>query len=370
MAVDTNVLKELEKLAQRSKVFVSMPYVRGLTPTVMEQEGRFVRVQTDEGIERRHGVFNLNEAALSVMDHGTLYGDGAFEGILISNSRLFVFREHIKRWWRSAETMKIRMPYSPAELAYEIVKLVRESGFGAHESAYLRPVVTRGFGNLGINPAKCVAPTIFVISSTITLYPPERYETGIELTVARTTRRPGRRFLDPNVKSCNYLNNIYALLETAGRTLETLMLTADGFVAEATADNLFLVRKNEGWETDPSRVTLETPVRDYCLVGITRNLVMQQARAEGYQVLERADMLPSDLLTENREVFMTGTGCGMMPIIALDGCPIGDGTPGPVTKKLLTRIRDRMRDKDYGLSIDATEAETQAYLEAPLVVEP
>lgn len=366
MAINPDVLTELSTLGQRSRVFLSMPWVPGLTPTILDQPGRFESFQTDEGLERRHGIFRVNEAALSTLDHGGLYGDAVFEGVLLQHGRLFVFKEHLKRWWASAAKMEMHFPYSLPDLAEWIVRACQEASFTDDERGYLRPVLTRGFGNLGINPSKCIAPTIYVICSTIQLYPPRTYETGIELSISRRTRRAGATISDPNVKSNNYLNNINGLLETRAQgRLETLMMTSDGYVAEATADNLFLIRHEAGWETDPAKVVLETPVADYCLEGITRNLVMQEAREQGYRVVERRDLLPLDLVGPAREAFMTGTGCGIMPVVGVAGVPTGDGLPGPCTLALLERVRARMRQPAYGLSIHADRAEIEAYLAAP-----
>lgn len=369
MAVDGRVLDELSLLGQKSRVFLSMPYIPGLSPVVFEQEGRSEAIDAGEGIERRHGIFRLNEASLSPLDHGGLYGDAVFEGILIQYGRIFVFKEHLVRWWNSARKMDISFPYSMADMAEWIVRTVREVGFTAEEKGYLRPVLTRGAGNLGIHPKKCIAPTIYVIASTITLYPPERYETGIDLSIARSIRRAGAEIEDPNIKSNNYLNNINGLFETIERgTLETLMLTSRGHVAEATADNIFGVRYEPGWEDDPAKVVIETPSRELCLEGITRNLVIQEALSRGYTVRERDDMLAIDLVGPDREVFMTGTGCGMMPIIGIEGVPVGDGEPGPVTRGLLEQVRARMREPEYALSIAATREEIETYLATPPAV--
>jgi len=197
-------------------------------------------------------------------------------------------------------------------------------GFGPDEKGYLRPVLTRGFGNLGINPAKCIAPTVYVICSTITLYPAERYDTGIELSVARRYRHAGRTIQDPNVKSNNYLNNINGLLESRGNgTLETLMLTAEGNVAEATADNLFLVRSGE----------VVTPAPEAgMLIGVTRNAVIEVTRAAGYVLREELFRL-GDVLAAD-ECFLTGTGAEIAPVREVDGQPIGTGKPGPITHEL------------------------------------
>ena len=369
MAIEKSVLTELTRLADKSRVFLSMPWVEGLTPQVLGQEGRYESVDAGEGLERRHGIFHLNEAALSPLDHGGLYGDACFEGILIQHQNIFVFKEHLKRWWASAAKLGISFPYEMTDMAEWILRLVNEVDLGPNDRGYLRPILTRGFGNLGIHPRKCIAPTIYIIASTITLYPPERYETGIDLAIARNTRRPDRSIVDPNIKSCNYLNNINGLLETLDRgTLETLMLTSKGNIAEATADNIFLIRRQKGWEEDPSKVLIETPVSDYCLEGITRNLVIQEARSNGYRLVERPDMLPIDLVGEEKEVFMTGTGAGIMPIVGVAGVPVGDSKPGPITKGLLAQVRARMTDPAYALSIKSTRKDIEAYLEAPNAV--
>ena len=198
--MDASTIQELLDLAARSRVFVSMPYLEGLTPGIFNEEGRYEVVESGEVIERRHGIFKLDEAALSPLDHGGLYGDAVFEGILIVNDQVFLFKEHLSRWWRSAEKLAIGMPYTMDDLAWKIVEAIQAVGFKAGEKGYLRPVLTRGVGNLGINPAKCVSPTIYCIASTIQLYPRKAYETGIELSIAKHVRRPSREILDPNIK--------------------------------------------------------------------------------------------------------------------------------------------------------------------------
>jgi branched-chain amino acid aminotransferase len=191
----------------------------------------------------------------------------------------------------------------------------------------------------------------------------------MNISIARAVRRPGRSVLDPNVKSLNYLNNIYALLETIEHgTLETLMLTWDGFVAEASADNLFSVAREPGWDTDPSRVLVRTPPGEFCLKGITRATVILSAREMGFRVDDRALLVPSDLTGKDRECFMTGTGAGCMPVVAVEGAPVGDGKPGPVTRALLDRIRKIMADPAWGIPLDATREDLGAYLSQPCKV--
>jgi len=359
----SQVVQELASLAQKSRVFISMPWVEGLTPEALGREGCYQLAETDEPIPRRHGILGLAQAGLSPLDHGGLYGDACFEGVLLINDQIFLFREHLERWWESARKLDIPMPYPMEELAWWILQTVQEVGFAPGEKGYLRPVLTRGFGNLGINPAKCLAPTIYCIASTIQLYPPEAYEQGIKLSVARETRRAGREIIDPNIKSNNYLNNIHGLLETRGRgTLETMMLTNRGLVAEATADNIFLIRKDEGWEEDPARVHLYTPVPEYCLVGITRNLILDEARRLGYSIHEVDNLLPLDFVGRGKECFLTGTGCGLMPVVGVEDVLVGDGRPGRTTRALLEKIRRAMADPSRGLSVNATRDELRDYL--------
>ncbi len=357
------VIQELITLADKGRVLVSMPWVPGLTPEALGREGLYEVANTDERVERRHGILRFDQAGLSPLDHGGLYGDAVFEGILIDNGQIFLFKEHVDRWWESARKLEIAMPYAKKDLAWLILRTVQEVDFADGERGYMRPVLSRGFGNLGINPAKCLAPTVYCIVSTIQLYPPETYETGIELSVARHIRRAGAEIEDPNVKSNNYLNNIGGLLETRDKgRLETMMLTSRGNVAEATADNTFLVIKDTGWETDPSKVALHTPVGDYCLVGITRNRIIGNARSMGFRVVERDDLLPIDFVGPDRESFMTGTGCGLMPVVGVEGVPIGDGTPGPVTRALLESIQADMCNPEYGLSVHADRNDLNRYI--------
>ena len=364
------VIQELQSLSRKGRVFVSMPYLQGLTPRYLAEEGRYRVYPTNEMVERREGIFTMDEATLSPLDHGGLYGDACFEGILIAHGRIFVFKEHLLRWWESARKLAIPNPYTLEDMAARILETVQAVGFDREEKGYLRPVMTRGFGNLGIHPKKCVAPTFYVICSTIRLYPEETYDTGIELSIARTTRRAGKEIVDPNIKSNNYLNNISALLETLDQgRLETLMITAHGTVAEATADNIFIIRKQPGWEQDPARVEVITPDASYCLKGITRLLIMEEARRRGYTVTESRNILPIDLVGEDRECFMTGTGCGLMPVVGLEGHKVGNGKPGVITNELLGGIRERMADPEYGLDIEADEKELADYMARPAFTE-
>ncbi len=361
----------LRRVGETARVFFSAPAIEGITPAALLDPARSEAASTDEALPRRHGVFRLNEIGLGCMDHGVLYGDGCFEGILITDGRIFLLKEHMIRLAASARKLAIDLPYACEDLVDWMLRTARQVDFEAGGRGYIRLLVTRGFGDLGINPAKCVGATIFSLTSTIRLYPREMYETGIELGLARQVRRPHASVLDPTVKSNNYVNNVMALMEgtRAGSQLEALILTRDGFIAEATVDNLFFVRRLPGWEHHPERVVVATPSRDYCLNGITRALVLETCRQMGYSVDEAADLVPIDLIGPDRECFMTGTGAGVMPIVKVVGNLVGDGTPGPITRELVRRVEDAMVDPAYGLPINATTDEVRAYLDAPAMLE-
>jgi branched-chain amino acid aminotransferase len=351
----------LQALCKNARVFLSMPWLDGVTPRLLGTARGEIHA-SGEPSGRRHGIFRLDELGLSVLDHGALYGDAVFEGVLIAGSRLLLWREHLERLDASARKLEIPIRYGPVDLTRCILETVRSAGSGGGRR-YIRLVVTRGLGDLGINPRMCLGATIYAIVAEIQLYPEELYRRGIRLSIARRVRRAGPSVLDPNVKSCNYLNNILGLVTTAGEgTLETLMLTSDGYVAEATADNFFLVARAPGWERDPSRVSLLTPSGDHCLRGITRDLVLAAARRLGYRVEETSTMLPGDAFGPDREAFLTGTGAGLMPVVAIDGRSVGDGQPGSVSSRLREELECAMADPRNGLGVDAREDEIERYL--------
>ncbi|UCF79548.1 MAG: aminotransferase class IV [Candidatus Eiseniibacteriota bacterium] len=357
-------VRTLEEVGARARVFVSMPVVKGITSRALSDHPASETAPTREPFRRLQGIFGMDEGGISYIDHAPLYGDACFEGILIRNGIIFLYREHIDRLWRSAAGLKIEIPYSKRELSWQVVRTIQAVGFKKSESGYIRLVVTRGLGDLGINPKKCVGATVYAIVSTIRLYPREAYQKGIELGLSRKIRRPGGSILDPRVKSNNYLNNVLGLLEGTNNLelFEAIMLTDDGNIAEATVDNIFCVIKEKGYRTRPSKVKLLTPVGDYCLNGITRASIMTFARRFGYRVEEVPDLMPIDLLGSNRECFMTGTGCGIMPIVKVCGSQVGDGSPGEVTKRLLREIERAMANPRYGLSSSATKAELRKYI--------
>ncbi len=266
------------------------------------------------------------EAVVSVFDHGLLYGDGVFEGIRAYNNRVFKLHEHLVRLYESAQAIALTIPISMEEMQEVVLETLRRNNL---RDAYIRLVVTRGKGDLGLDPSKCPRPTIFCIAASIQLYPEELYERGLEM-VTVATRRNVPEACNPRVKSLNYLNNIYAKIEAnlAG-VPEAIMLNQEGYVAEATGDNIFLV-KNGKLVTPPVHVGI--------LEGVTRNAVIDLARARGIEVQEkvftRLDVYVAD------ECFLTGTAAELIPCIRVDGRTIGDGKPGPVFRQLLQDFRE------------------------------
>ncbi|MGD9518917.1 MAG: branched-chain-amino-acid transaminase [Armatimonadota bacterium] len=271
------------------------------------------------------------KATVSVFDHGLLYGDGVFEGIRAYNGRVFRLEEHVGRLYRSAHAISLQMPMTREEMCQAVVETVRANGL---RDAYIRLVVTRGAGDLGLDPRKCSKPTVFIIAACIELYPPEFYEQGLRL-ITCSTRRNLAEALDPALKSLNYLNNILAKIETilAG-VPEGLMLSPDGYVAECTGDNIFLVY---------GRKLVTPPVSVGALGGITRGVVMELARAEGLEVSEELFRLSAVYTAD--ECFLTGTAAECVPVTEVDGRKIGTGKPGPVTKFILDRFASYARQE-------------------------
>jgi len=271
------------------------------------------------------------EAKVSVFDHGILYGDGCFEGIRVYEGTIFRLREHIVRLFESAKTIGLEIPMTIEEMEQATIDTVAANN---KRDAYIRLVVTRGVGDLGIDPTKCPTPTIFIIVATITLYPPEFYEKGIPLVTASTRRIP-LECLDPRIKSLNYLNNILAKLEARKAGVpEAIMLNQSGRVAECTADNIFIVKHGE----------LKTPIlTEGALPGVTRGAVLELAEEAGTRI--RETLLALYDVYNADECFLTGTGAEIVPVISVDGRQIGDAKPGPMTLDLLARFRKlRVRD--------------------------
>ena len=266
------------------------------------------------------------EAKISVYDHGYLYGDGVFEGIRAYNGRIFRLDRHLDRLYDSARYLMLEIPLSKPEMSAAIVETVRRCGL---RDAYIRPVISRGVGDLGLDPRKCKVPTVVIIVDTIQLYPKEAYERGLRAVTAAVRKvRPDA--VSVQAKTLNYLNSILARLEANRAGVEeALMLQGDGYVCECSADNIFLVRGGEVW-TPPAHLGI--------LQGVTREAVMELARRQGLPMLERVFTL-YDVYTAD-ECFLTGTGAEVGPVVEVDSRRIAAGTPGPITQRLIAAFRD------------------------------
>jgi branched-chain amino acid aminotransferase len=266
------------------------------------------------------------QATVSVFDHGLLYGDGVFEGIRVYGKVVFLLKEHVGRLFESANAIRLQIPITPAELIRAVEETVAANGI---DDGYVRLVVTRGSGTLGLDIRKTSNPQVIIIADTITLYPPEIYEQGMKLVTASTIRNhPGA--LSPRIKSLNYLNNILAKIEgTDSGTVEALMLNHKGEVAECSGENVFIVKHG----------VVQTPPPDAgILEGITRNTVIRLAREAGITVHQTA-MVRHDIYIAD-ECFLTGTAAEVVAVVSLDGRTIGNGKPGPLTKDLRRRFQE------------------------------
>jgi len=272
--------------------------------------------------------FGKDEARVSVYDHGLLYGDGVFEGIRIYGGRVFKLTEHLKRLYDSARAIHLTIPMDLAAMAAAVNETVAAN---EKSDGYIRLLVTRGKGNLGLNPFTCERASVIIIVDDIQLYPQACYDEGIAVITASVRRTPAQ-CLDPRIKSLNYLNNIMAKVEAihAG-CLEALMLNTEGFVAECTGDNVFYI-KNQQLMTPESA--------DGALEGVTRNTVIEAAGDIGVPVVCRATTL-YDIYTAD-ECFLTGTAAEMIPVVKVDGRAIGDGRPGHLTADLKKAFLDRI----------------------------
>jgi branched-chain amino acid aminotransferase len=269
-----------------------------------------------------------DDAKVSVYDHGFLYGDGVFEGIRVYNGNVYRLNEHLQRLYESAQSIMLNIPHTKEELTDIIVETLQKNKY---RDAYIRLVVSRGKGNLGLDPFTCGKPGVIVIAEQLALFPKKLYETGLEIiTVASRRNRPD--VLSPKVKSLNYLNNILVKIEASlAGVSEALMLNDQGYVAEGSADNVFIVKGN----------TIKTPPGYLgALEGITRNAIVEIADDLGYKMKEepftRHDVYVAD------EVFLTGTAAEVIAVVKVDGRVIGNGAPGEHTNKLLEAFRKKV----------------------------
>ena len=266
------------------------------------------------------------DAKVSVFDHGLLYGDGVFEGIRAYNNRVFMLDEHVERLYRSAQAIAMKIPMTKAQMAKAVTATCKANGL---KDGYIRLVVTRGVGSLGLNPFTCETPQVIIIAAGIQLYPKKLYDTGLSIITVGTMRNQTEA-INPRIKSLNYLNNVLAKIEAINAgVLECIMLNPQGYVAEASGDNIFVVDGK----------TIRTPP-PWCgsLEGITRQVVMELAPKHGYkvkeEVLTRYDLYNAD------EVFLTGSAAEIISVVNVDRRTVGNGKPGPITRDLGRRFHE------------------------------
>ena len=265
------------------------------------------------------------EARVSVFDHGLLYGDGVFEGIRSYDGLVFKLKEHLDRLFESAKTLRLEIPLSKEALTRAVIETLQANSL---KDAYIRLVVTRGPGDLGLDPRKCPRPTLFIIADKITLYPAEYYQKGLALVTVPTVRNHPEA-LNPQLKTLNYLNNILAKIEATNAGFdEAILLNSQGYVTECTGENIFAVRGRD-LVTPPPYVGI--------LKGITRDTVMRIARELSLSVREEP-FTRHDLYTAH-EVFLTGTAAEIVPVSTIDSRRIGEGRPGPVTLGLMKEFK-------------------------------
>jgi len=271
------------------------------------------------------------EAKVSVFDHGLLYGDGVFEGIRVYNRRIFRLDAHLDRLYASAQALALTVPLDRTAMADAVTSTVRAN---RREDGYIRIVITRGVGELGIDPLTCATPSVIIIVTDVRVYPRERYARGVKV-ITSATRQVSHEAVDPRVKSLNYLKNVLAKIDAqrAGAD-EAILLNSEGFIAECSADNIFVVRHG----------ALATPAPlDGALEGITRGVVLQLA-AEARIPAREARLARYDIYTAD-ECFVSGTGAEIMPVVEVDGRAIGSGSPGALTRRLADAFHALVRSE-------------------------
>ena len=278
-------------------------------------------------------LVDKDQANVSVFDHGLLYGDGVFEGIRAYGGKVFQGRAHVDRLFESAGAIRLEIPAGREQILEAIRKTMEANGA---KDAYIRLVVTRGAGTLGLEPNKCSGGTMFIIVDQVALYPKEMYDNGMAVIIAKT-RRTSATMVPPSVKSLNYLNNILAKVEAvdAGAP-EALMLNAEGELAEATGDNVFIVRGG---------TVITPPAAAGILMGITRKVVLDLCGEAGIPVKEQP--VTVEQLYSADECFLTGTAAEVIAVTKVDGHVIGDGRPGPITRHLLAAFRELIRSGQF-----------------------
>jgi branched-chain amino acid aminotransferase len=273
--------------------------------------------------------YDRDNAKLSVYDHGLLYGDGVFEGIRVYSGQIFECEAHLKRLMDSARAIRLNLPRTPEQFKAAMLETVAINNFS---DCYIRLVVTRGVGYLGLNPNKCPVASAFIIADTIELYPPETYQKGMSIITSSVVRTHANS-LSPRIKSLNYLNNILAKIEAADANVpEAVMLNLEGNVAECTGDNIFIVREGQ----------VQTPgTSDGILEGVTRKVIMELCKRLSIPCVEKS-LQRHDLYIAD-ECFLTGTAAEVVPVTRIDGRPIGTGTPGQITRGLVEAFAKHVR---------------------------
>jgi len=286
-------------------------------------------------------LFPQEEAKVSVFDHGLLYGDGVFEGIRSYSGRVFKLQEHIDRLYESAKAIALQIPINQEEMQEALYNTLKANNL---KDSYIRLVVTRGVGKLGLEHTKCKTPSIIIITDFIELYPSRLYEVGIDAVTVRTIRNHFEA-LNPRIKCLNYMNNILAKIESLNAgAMEAIMLNAEGYVAECTGENIFVVKHGE---------LLTPPVNAGILKGITRDTVIELARKGGINVMEEL-FTRYELYTAD-ECFLTGTAAEIVPVVKIDGRLVGNGKCGRMTQSLLAKYRELTRSPETaGVATPAT----------------
>ncbi len=278
-----------------------------------------------------------SQAKVSVYDHGLLYGDGVFEGIRAYDSYVFKLKEHINRLYRSARVILLDIPMAEEQMIEAVLETLRKNNL---RDSYIRLVVTRGVGDLGLDPRKCVKPTIIVIADVIKLHASDRKEKGMSAMIVWVKRDP----IDATsheVKSLNYMNSILAKIEAnAAECDEAICLDKNGYISEGVAENVFIVKNGK---------VLTPPTSSGALVGITRDVVLKLAQKLGYTTIE-TNITPTDLLTAD-EAFFTGTAAEVVPVVVVNKRVIGDGKPGAITRRLMQEFEKAVRDPKEGTPI-------------------
>jgi branched-chain amino acid aminotransferase len=306
-----------------------------IEPAVESRPGRTTGVK-EAKIYIDGKFYSEANAKISVFDHGLLYGDGIFEGIRFYNGRVFRLEEHLHRLWDSARSICLEIPMTMRNMTEAVLETIRQNHL---RDGYIRLLVTRGIGNLGLNPTQCKSPSVIIIAATIALYHEDFYRKGLTI-VTCATRRSNPAALNPAVKSLNYLNNVMARVEAnlAGAD-EALMLNDAGNVAECTADNVFIVKHGQ---------IFTPPVAAGALRGITRSVVFEIAAELGVKAREN-DITRHDVFVAD-ECFLTGTAAEIVPVVKADGRSIGNGKLGPITARIIARFRQVTRETGTPIS--------------------